>query len=580
MSSTSPNLALPYIQGGQAQKHITHNEALQKLDSIVQLSVVAQASAPPVSPQMSARYIVATDATEEFAGQENSVAIWDGAWSFLTPQPGWLAFDQTVAAHVVFDGTGWAATAQGEGGSASDTLPKLGINASSDDYNRLTVSANASLFHHAGSSHQVKINKAQSGDASTLLFQTGFGTRAEIGTAWSDDFEIKVSPDGSTFHSALRIDRTSGAVSLPNSQLGHAAFGTSPLATSSYVASRAAGLISNATGHLGNAYNYPASFAFDGAQTPDLAGAFVKTGHYTGAEEMQEAIPLDPNRAYRFGVYLRQESVAGDWSGFAQDERHKHYLGVRCYDASGQAIDAHHHARFRHNGSDSLTTLVQPLAPGDTLVHVADASGWNETHSGQSERGLIIFGFEDGLGRRHTHYSRIEEQDLFELGQVDKSSNVITLNQPLPDNLANPDDLGGIWPVGTRLANRAGGWNYKFGLFDALVLDATDTWYHIENTMGGVDTSGQNVAHCFPPGTATIRPVFLMNYTNRSGGFDGHPDTGSAHRVWAAGLSLDVDLSAKLEPDANGVPGIFTMQGDPATGAVTFAPPTLRIRDV
>ena len=36
------NLALPCIEGSQAQKHVTHNEALRVLDTLVQLAVLDQ----------------------------------------------------------------------------------------------------------------------------------------------------------------------------------------------------------------------------------------------------------------------------------------------------------------------------------------------------------------------------------------------------------------------------------------------------------------------------------------------------------------------------------------------------------
>jgi len=39
MSETTAHLALPFIMAAQAQKHVTHNEALRILDGIVQLSV-------------------------------------------------------------------------------------------------------------------------------------------------------------------------------------------------------------------------------------------------------------------------------------------------------------------------------------------------------------------------------------------------------------------------------------------------------------------------------------------------------------------------------------------------------------
>jgi hypothetical protein len=46
--SNSLNLELPYVQGAQAQKHVTVNDALRRIDSVVQLTVEDRnRSAPP-----------------------------------------------------------------------------------------------------------------------------------------------------------------------------------------------------------------------------------------------------------------------------------------------------------------------------------------------------------------------------------------------------------------------------------------------------------------------------------------------------------------------------------------------------
>ena len=91
--SNTPNLDLPYIAAAQAQKHVTHNEAIRRLDALIQLSVADRdLSAPPAAPADGARYIVAANATGTWAGQEGRVAAWQaGAWAFLTPRAGWLA---------------------------------------------------------------------------------------------------------------------------------------------------------------------------------------------------------------------------------------------------------------------------------------------------------------------------------------------------------------------------------------------------------------------------------------------------------------------------------------------------------
>ena len=51
MSQTSPRLDLPFVQPSQAQKHVTHNEALRRLDQVVQLSVLSiNGTTPPPAP--------------------------------------------------------------------------------------------------------------------------------------------------------------------------------------------------------------------------------------------------------------------------------------------------------------------------------------------------------------------------------------------------------------------------------------------------------------------------------------------------------------------------------------------------
>ena len=56
----SANLLLPYIMPSQAQKHVTHNEAIRRLDALVQLGVLDRdLHTPPVLPVDGDRYLVA-----------------------------------------------------------------------------------------------------------------------------------------------------------------------------------------------------------------------------------------------------------------------------------------------------------------------------------------------------------------------------------------------------------------------------------------------------------------------------------------------------------------------------------------
>ena len=107
MSDTSHVLSLPLIQPSQAQKHITHNEALQILDAVVQLVVIASDQAtPPQTPQTGDRYIVAPSGSGAWAGHEGDIAVYTGTnWIFITPLPGWSAQVLNPKGTALFDET-------------------------------------------------------------------------------------------------------------------------------------------------------------------------------------------------------------------------------------------------------------------------------------------------------------------------------------------------------------------------------------------------------------------------------------------------------------------------------------------
>lgn len=214
------NLRLPYLMAAQAQKHVTHNEALRSLDAVVQLAVEDRdLTDPPPAPADGARYLVAAAATGDWTGHEGEIAAYqDGAWMFHTAREGWIAWIADEDAAVVYDGTGWV-TLSGGGGSVNPA-PLVGVNATADTTNRLSVSSPASLLNHEGAGHQLKLNKATAADTASLLYQTAFSGRAEMGLTGDDDFHFKVSADGTAWNDAIVVDKGTGAVSFPNTTLG------------------------------------------------------------------------------------------------------------------------------------------------------------------------------------------------------------------------------------------------------------------------------------------------------------------------------------------------------------------------
>ncbi|WDR06696.1 DUF2793 domain-containing protein [Devosia rhodophyticola] len=207
------HLSLPYIMPEQAQKFFTHNQGLNTLDGLVMLAVTSRSlSLAPATPALGGRYIVAAAPTGAWSGQADMVALFqDNAWTFLTPQEGWLAWCSAETQMLVFTDSSWRPL-------QPDQYARLGINTDADLTNRLAVSAPATLLTHEGGSHRLVVNKASGGDTASLVFQNDYSGRAELGLAGDDRLSFKVSADGSTFVEAMSIDPATGKPSFPQAK--------------------------------------------------------------------------------------------------------------------------------------------------------------------------------------------------------------------------------------------------------------------------------------------------------------------------------------------------------------------------
>jgi hypothetical protein len=97
-------LKLPVIEAAQAQKHVTHNEALVLLDAFVQLAVQSRSVAtPPGSPVEGDCYVVAAGATGPWSGWDQSLALCaGGGWLQLVPPEGTRAYVKDERAAIVY----------------------------------------------------------------------------------------------------------------------------------------------------------------------------------------------------------------------------------------------------------------------------------------------------------------------------------------------------------------------------------------------------------------------------------------------------------------------------------------------
>lgn len=214
----TPNLALPYLMPSQAQKHVTHNEALQMLDGLVQLSVISrQLSTPPAGAAEGDRYMV-HEGEGAWAGWDDTIASFvDGTWLRLTPRTGWCCWIENEEILVVWDGSDWQSL--NDSHPQTMQLESLSINSAPDNGNRFAVKSDAVLFSHddtvPGSGNmQITVNKADVAKEAAIFFQSDWSARAGVGCFGSDRFQIKVSADGSAWTDALSIDPLSGDVGL------------------------------------------------------------------------------------------------------------------------------------------------------------------------------------------------------------------------------------------------------------------------------------------------------------------------------------------------------------------------------
>ncbi|WP_066798786.1 DUF2793 domain-containing protein [Sphingomonas soli] len=107
--SLTPRLALPMLWAGQAQKEMSHNEALARIDLTLHGNIIATGAAtPPEDPEPGQCWLLGDAPDGDWAGHAGEVAGWTGGgWRFVAPCEGmqlWLGLDTGFA---LFSGGEW-----------------------------------------------------------------------------------------------------------------------------------------------------------------------------------------------------------------------------------------------------------------------------------------------------------------------------------------------------------------------------------------------------------------------------------------------------------------------------------------
>ncbi|MBM3604904.1 MAG: DUF2793 domain-containing protein [Alphaproteobacteria bacterium] len=121
MPSETQRLQMSLLQPAQAQKHVTVNEALMRLDGLVNLVLESISTATPPATVLDGQcWGIPAAAQGAWSGQSGRIAVGtNGGWVFLPPQRGMRAFVGDRGLEAVHDGLGWVAGALtlGSGGS-------------------------------------------------------------------------------------------------------------------------------------------------------------------------------------------------------------------------------------------------------------------------------------------------------------------------------------------------------------------------------------------------------------------------------------------------------------------------------
>jgi hypothetical protein len=195
---TTSNLSLPYIVAAQAQKHVTHNEALRALDAVVQLMALDKdLAAPPGAPAEGDRYIVGPSPTGAWAGQADRIAAWqDGAWAFYSPREGWLAWVADEDRLYAWGGSAWAALPAGTLDSVvEDPAPQLGGTLDANGHN-IAFDDSTGITDDAGN-EQIVFHKTASAANQVGITNAATGSGPLISAEGSDpNIDLRLAPKG------------------------------------------------------------------------------------------------------------------------------------------------------------------------------------------------------------------------------------------------------------------------------------------------------------------------------------------------------------------------------------------------
>lgn len=199
----------------QTQKHVTFNELVNKVDNILMLSVISTSQqSPPNSPLEGQRYIIPNGALGDWSGKSGNIAFfYNQAWDYLAPTNGFIAHSQEDGQIYYFNNI-WKKLSFGVSDELS--IGKIGIGTNADNSSPFSTKLNQAIFcakyntETGDGNVRIKINKENSSNTGSIIFQDNWYGRAEIGLCGDNNFSIKTSINGTNWMTPFAINSQNG----------------------------------------------------------------------------------------------------------------------------------------------------------------------------------------------------------------------------------------------------------------------------------------------------------------------------------------------------------------------------------
>ncbi len=127
---------LPFLAVGQAQKEITHNEALVLIDALLCPAVEAELSLPPASltdADAGKCWLINSGASGLWQNKSEQIACWTGnSWRYLLPTEGMRVWNASLGTQIVRRTAEWqvsAPIADPNGGGVIDSEARAAVTA-------------------------------------------------------------------------------------------------------------------------------------------------------------------------------------------------------------------------------------------------------------------------------------------------------------------------------------------------------------------------------------------------------------------------------------------------------------------